>query len=111
MNTDARMQNAVNALVHLFTRELSDAEVECIATATAALISGHVNFDDVPEMLRLMGQVETATWLGINRSTLSQWTNQDDDPVPALRLGDKPVYLKTQLVRWLQSRPYANMRS
>ncbi len=94
------------ALAELLTTSLSEADIYRIADTTASLIAERVNLDDIPELLRPMNQAEAAAWLGINPSTLSQWTSQDDDPVPAFRLGTKPVYLKAELIDWLRSRPY-----
>jgi predicted site-specific integrase-resolvase len=70
-----------------------------------------VSLTDVPEIQRPMRQQEAADWLGVDRATLSQWTGQDDDPVPAYRLGKKPVYTKAMLVRWSRGRPYATTKS
>lgn len=53
-----------------------------------------------------MTQREAALYLGIHHTTLSQWTNQDDDPVPAHYLSAKePRYRRSDLDAWVTSRP------
>ena len=99
-------QNRATALAELLNPALADDDVQRIAEAVAALIIERVKLDDFPELVRPMDQREAAAWLGVNPSTLSQWTGQDADPVPAFRLGSKPVYIKADLIEWLRKRPY-----
>lgn len=99
------MTARADALLELLQPSLSDADVERIAEAVVARLPMPAHDD--PELFRPMTQTEAAEWLGINRSTLSLWTSQDDDPVPAYRLGERPVYLKAELLSWLRKRPVA----
>ena len=104
VDTDIR----ADALAALLQPSISDGDIARIAEAVATLVADRVSLADVPEMMRPMDQGEAAAWLGVNRSTLSQWTNQDDDPVPAFRIGGKVLYTKADLISYVRRHPVAS---
>lgn len=85
---------------------LSSDEREAIVTAVCNQIKQLAMEAGSEQMmlLRPMTPTETAEWLGIGKSTLSMWTNDDIDPVPAVYIGEMPRYRIVDLSRWIEAR-------